>query len=142
MVAALSDAAPDLRAAAAYVLGTAASNNPAFQETLLAVHPDVFSHLLKVGRDCVLASSLWMFQVPLGMRQHILADYTLSLPMLCHCAACPCISGATDGYASAHLGPALGRTHQVAPNKHPAAITPSHLSNLFQFLEARVTTMH
>eukprot|EP00983_Pelagomonas_calceolata_P028667 897692-Pelagomonas_calceolata.AAC.1 len=39
-----------LRAAAAYVVGTAASNNPRFQLDLLEVYPDIFSRLRQVQR--------------------------------------------------------------------------------------------
>jgi len=42
----------NLRALAAYVLGTAASNNPHFQNDLLELYPDIFSRLRQV---CVCA---------------------------------------------------------------------------------------
>jgi hypothetical protein len=48
-VEALGSANVSLRTAAAYVLGTAASNNAKFQGTLLSTHPDIFIQLMEVG---------------------------------------------------------------------------------------------
>lgn len=44
----LLDGTPQIQAATAYVLGTAASNNIKFQQQLLAAHPGVVAQLLKV----------------------------------------------------------------------------------------------
>lgn len=48
VVAQLLSPSPQLAAAAAHVLGTAASNNPKFQKALLTQHPHVLPTLLKV----------------------------------------------------------------------------------------------
>jgi hypothetical protein len=48
LVEALGATNASLRASAAYVLGTAASNNAKFQHTLLAGHPDIFVKLMEV----------------------------------------------------------------------------------------------
>lgn len=48
MVALLAASSPTLQAAAAYVLGTAASNNPPFQATLLEQHPQTVAALLQI----------------------------------------------------------------------------------------------
>ncbi len=51
LVALLSgDDGPEVQAAAAYVVGTAGSNNHVFQEHLMAAHPGVLAHLLQVRR--------------------------------------------------------------------------------------------
>lgn len=49
------DNSPEVQAAAAYVIGTAGSNNDKFQEQLMAAHPGVLARLLQVGgeRDAV-----------------------------------------------------------------------------------------
>ena len=44
----LADGSPSLQAAAAFVLGTAASNNNKFQEQLMHLHPESISLLLQV----------------------------------------------------------------------------------------------
>ncbi len=44
----LSQDSPSLQAAAAFVLGTAASNNNKFQEQLMQLYPETVSLLLKV----------------------------------------------------------------------------------------------
>ncbi|GFH27515.1 thioredoxin domain-containing protein [Haematococcus lacustris] len=51
LVAALDHTHPDMRAAAAYALGTAASNNPTFQAVLLQLHPDIFHQLSRLVLD-------------------------------------------------------------------------------------------
>lgn len=48
VVALLAASSPTLQAAAAYVLGTAASNNPPFQATLLEQHPQTVAALLQI----------------------------------------------------------------------------------------------
>jgi hypothetical protein len=50
LVRLLQEGSPAVQAAAAYVLGTAASNNDKFQGQLLEAHPEVLAHLLQVGR--------------------------------------------------------------------------------------------
>lgn len=45
----LTEDAPALQAAAAYVLGTAASNNNKFQELLMQHHPESINLLMQVG---------------------------------------------------------------------------------------------
>lgn len=50
--------APSLQAGAAYVLGTAASNNEKLAETMISTHPELLPTLLKVKRGwCVTAFS-------------------------------------------------------------------------------------
>jgi hypothetical protein len=50
LVALLSeDNSPEVQAAAAYVIGTAGSNNDKFQEQLMGAHPGVLARLLQVG---------------------------------------------------------------------------------------------
>lgn len=44
----LAGDSPQVVALAAYVLGTAASNNPTFQRHLLAAHADIFESLIQV----------------------------------------------------------------------------------------------
>ena len=49
----LSHNSPDVQAAAAFVLGTAASNNNKFQEQLMQLFPESVALLLQVCVSCV-----------------------------------------------------------------------------------------
>ncbi|GFR47185.1 hypothetical protein Agub_g8777, partial [Astrephomene gubernaculifera] len=51
VVTQLTHGSPEVAAAAAHVLGTAASNNPTFQRQLLSDHPGIVSTLLQVSQS-------------------------------------------------------------------------------------------
>eukprot|EP00878_Enallax_costatus_P044755 GHUV01053489.1.p1 GENE.GHUV01053489.1~~GHUV01053489.1.p1 ORF type:complete len:115 (+),score=64.42 GHUV01053489.1:38-346(+) len=48
-----ADQPPELQEGAAYVLGTAASNNDKLVDVLLKEHPGLLQQLLQVGMSCV-----------------------------------------------------------------------------------------
>jgi hypothetical protein len=50
LVSLLGEGAPSLQAGAAYVLGTAASNNEKLASVLVKEHPQLLQQLLKVSR--------------------------------------------------------------------------------------------